>query len=115
VLFRAFADRNRLRILHVLRHGEICVGDLVKILRIPQARVSRHLAYLRRARLVRARRRGAWMYYALAPVTGPVHTTLIGCLVSCFEELPEFAGDARRRGVLGKSGSCCPPRLSPTD
>jgi ArsR family transcriptional regulator, arsenate/arsenite/antimonite-responsive transcriptional repressor len=107
-LFRAFSDRNRLRILHILRHGEICVGDLVKTLRIPQARVSRHLAYLRRAGLVQARKEKHWIHYSLAPAKGGVHRTLLGCLSGCFEGLPEFAADAKRHGVAKKAGGCCP-------
>jgi ArsR family transcriptional regulator len=51
-MFRAFSDRNRLRILHLLQDGEMCVGDIVNVLQVPQPRVSRHLAYLRRAGLV---------------------------------------------------------------
>ena len=46
LMFRAFSDRNRLRILHLLQGGEMCVGDIVDILQVPQPRVSRHLAYL---------------------------------------------------------------------
>jgi ArsR family transcriptional regulator len=107
-LFRAFADRNRLRILHVLRDGEVCVGDLVKILRTPQARVSRHLAYLRKCGLVQARRNGLWMYYSLAPAKTDVQRTLLGCLSGCFRELPEFAADAVRRAAIKTSGGCCP-------
>ena len=49
LLFRAFSDRTRLRILNVLRRGEVCVGNLVKVLGVPQPTASRHLAYLRRA------------------------------------------------------------------
>ncbi|MBN1492026.1 MAG: transcriptional regulator, partial [Phycisphaerae bacterium] len=49
LMFRAFSDRTRLRILHILQDGELCVGDIVEILRAPQPRVSRHLAYLRKA------------------------------------------------------------------
>ena len=55
LMFRAFSDRTRLRILHILQGGELCVGDLVEILLAPQPRVSRHLASLRKAHLVVAR------------------------------------------------------------
>src|SRR5215216_1599114 len=49
VMFRAFSDRTRLRLLHLLAHGgEVCVCDLVGVLGVPQPKVSRHLAYLRR-------------------------------------------------------------------
>ena len=51
-MFRAFSDRTRLRILHLLQGGEMCVGDLVEVLRVPQPKASRHLAYLKKAGLV---------------------------------------------------------------
>ena len=51
-MFRAFSDRTRLRILHLLRGGELCVCDLVEVLGVPQPKASRHLAYLRKAGLV---------------------------------------------------------------
>ncbi len=52
LMFRAFSDRTRLRILYLLQGGECCVGNLVDILGIEQPSASRHLAYLRRAGLV---------------------------------------------------------------
>ena len=57
-MFRAFSDRTRLRILHVLQGGELCVGDIVEVLQAPQPRISRHLAYLRKAKLVTVRKSG---------------------------------------------------------
>jgi ArsR family transcriptional regulator, arsenate/arsenite/antimonite-responsive transcriptional repressor len=106
-LLRAFSDRNRLRILHVLREGEMCVGDLVTALRIPQARVSRHLAYLRKTGLVKARKDGLWMHDSLASAQGSVHRALLSCLGGCFQELPELAADAKRCRALEKTGGCC--------
>lgn len=67
LMFRAFSDPTRLRILHLLLDGELCVGDLVKILKVPQPTASRHLAYLRRTGLVATRRNGLWNYYTLQP------------------------------------------------
>ncbi len=66
-MFRAFSDRTRLRILNLLRDGELCVCDLVEVLGVPQPKTSRHLAYLRRSGLVVARKEGLWNYYQLAP------------------------------------------------
>ena len=59
-LFRALSDSTRLRILHLLKRGELCVCDLMQILRIPQAKTSRHLGYLRKAGLVTVREDGLW-------------------------------------------------------
>ena len=64
---RALADETRLRILSLLRDGEVCVCHLQSSLRLPQPTISRHLAYLRKAGLVNARRDGVWMHYGLAP------------------------------------------------
>jgi ArsR family transcriptional regulator len=96
LLFRAFADPTRLRILHLLIPGELCVCDLVEVLRVPQPKVSRHLAYLRKAGLVLARREGLWSHYRMAPAVNPLQARLIECLSCCFRDLPELAADARK-------------------
>lgn len=108
LLFRAFSDRTRLRILHLLRGGEVCVGDLVKVLAVPQPTASRHLAYLRRAGLVQNRKEGLWAYYSLSPANGAFHQSLLDCLGMCFREVPELESDGRRHARLKKSGGCCP-------
>lgn len=94
LLFRAFADRTRLRILSLLsRWPELCVCDLIAVLQVPQAKVSRHLAYLRRAGLVRARKDGFWCHYSLLPAGSSFHRQLLDCLSSCFSEVPELLAD----------------------
>jgi ArsR family transcriptional regulator, arsenate/arsenite/antimonite-responsive transcriptional repressor len=108
VMFRAFSDRTRLRILHLLRPGEMCVGDLVTILRVPQPTASRHLAYLRRAGLVQARKAGLWSFYFLTPPTTAFHQNLLESLSKCFGEVPELRADAARAEKVRKSGGCCP-------
>src|ERR1019366_2309894 len=65
LLFRVLADRTRLRLLNLIADKEICVCYFVEILRISQPKISRHLAYLRRAGIVAARRQGRWMHYRL--------------------------------------------------
>lgn len=95
-IFRAFSDRTRLRILNLLRGGELCVCDLMDVLGAPQAKVSRHLAYLRRTGLVRARKEGLWSYYTLTPPRGAFHAKLIECLGCCFNDVPELARDAAK-------------------
>jgi ArsR family transcriptional regulator len=71
-VYRALADETRLRILALLRDGEVCVCHLQGSLRLPQPTISRHLAYLRKAGLAEARREGVWMHYRLAPARSPV-------------------------------------------
>ena len=64
--YKALADTTRLRILSLLVGGEVCVCEIHDALRLPQPTVSRHLAYLRRAGFVTARRQGTWMHYRIA-------------------------------------------------
>jgi ArsR family transcriptional regulator len=107
-LFRAFSDRTRLRILNLLRDGELCVGDLVELLGVPQPTASRHLAQLREAGLVRTRRSGLWCFYSLAEPEGRFHERLLGCLAACFGEVPELAADLAAAKELRLRGGCCP-------
>lgn len=65
LLFRALADRTRLRLLNLMGDEEICVCFFVEVLRTNQPKISRHLAYLRKAGVVAARREGKWMHYRI--------------------------------------------------
>jgi ArsR family transcriptional regulator len=108
LMFRAFSDRTRLRILHLLLSGEICVCDLVRVLGVPQPKVSRHLSYLRKTGLVLGRKDGLWMYYALAPTRNAFHKKLLECLNCCFVGVPELAGDSKRLDeACCEAGNCC--------
>lgn len=108
LVFRAFSDPTRLRILCLLRKRELCVGDLVSILKVPQPTASRHLAYLRKAGLVVTRDQGSWTFYGLAPARSAFHEQLVECLAHCFTEVPKLKTDAVRAKKLGQSGGCCP-------
>jgi ArsR family transcriptional regulator len=107
-IFRAFSDRTRLRLLHLLQGGEMCVCDLVAVLRVPQPTASRHLAYLRRAGLVLARKEGLWSWYRLAPARNAFHQKLLECLCCCFKDIPEVRSDAARAAQVRTRGPCCP-------
>src|ERR1700749_3376171 len=64
-LFAALADPTRLRLLNLMDGREVCVCYFVEILKQSQPKISRHLAYLRRAGVVSARREGEWMHYRI--------------------------------------------------
>lgn len=104
-LFRVMADPIRLRILHLLRAGALCVGDLVTVLDVPQPTASRHLAYLKRAGLIAARKNSYWTFYALTAARTPLHRKVLECLEA------DDAGrrrDAKRLAAVRRSGGCCP-------
>lgn len=63
--FQALGDNTRLRLLNLMEDQEICVCYFVEILAQGQPKISRHLAYLRRAGIVDARREGKWMHYRI--------------------------------------------------
>ena len=65
LFFRALADRTRLRLLNLMGSDEVCVCFFVEILKTNQPKISRHLAYLRRAGIVDARRDGQWIHYRI--------------------------------------------------
>jgi ArsR family transcriptional regulator, arsenate/arsenite/antimonite-responsive transcriptional repressor len=95
-MFRAFSDPTRLRILNLLLPGELCVCEIVGKLRIPQPTASRHLAYLKKAGLVEARRDGLWIHYKLAAPQTAFHKKLIDCLACCFQDVPQLAKDTKK-------------------
>ena len=64
--FQALGDNTRLRLLNLMGEQEVCVCYFVEILGSPQPKISRHLAYLRSAGIVSARREGKWMHYRIA-------------------------------------------------
>jgi ArsR family transcriptional regulator, arsenate/arsenite/antimonite-responsive transcriptional repressor len=95
-LCKALADETRLRILALLARGEVCVCELHGSLRLPQPTVSRHLAFLRRAGLVVARRDGIWMHYRLADRLDPVTRTTLDAVLHALTHTETVARDATR-------------------
>lgn len=66
LFFAALADRTRLRLLNLMRDGEVCVCFFAETLGTNNPKISRHLAYLKRAKLVKGRRDGKWMHYRIS-------------------------------------------------
>jgi len=99
-LYGALADPTRLRILSLLKDGEICVCDIHASLGVPQPTASRHLAYLRRTGLVSARRSGVWMHYSLAPVADPVVAPVLQAALHALTHTQAAEKDQKRLHVL---------------
>src|SRR5690606_10977870 len=99
------ADPTRLRIVGLLQAGEVCVCNLHETLKISQPKASRHLAYLRKAGVVEADKRGLWVYYKLAPQP-PIAQTLLDAARHCVSHLATVRQDAKR---LEKQTGCCVP------
>ncbi len=65
LFFAALADRTRLRLINLIGNDEVCVCFFVEVLQVNQPKISRHLAYLRKAGMVQVRREGKWMHYRI--------------------------------------------------
>jgi ArsR family transcriptional regulator len=106
LLFRALADRTRLRLLNLIADKEICVCYFVEILRISQPKISRHLAYLRRAGIVAARRQGRWMHYRLLVPRDAGASAILNETLAHLRHIPEMQKD-----LANLETSCCSPDL----
>lgn len=99
----AMSDPTRLRLLQLMRDGEICVCYLQGVLQTSQPKISRHLAFLKRAGLVRGRREGKWIYYSLHFQKPGFRKLFLG-MSKLLENEPAIKSDRRRlRGI------CCFP------
>jgi ArsR family transcriptional regulator len=91
---KALSDPIRLRIILLLQsEGELCVCDIMAVLKLPQSTVSRHLAYLKRSCWVDSRRQGLWMYYTLSRESCDLCKDLLLTLKQHASDLPEAASD----------------------
>ena len=106
---QALADSTRLRILALLEGGEVCVCHIHESLGLPQSKVSRHLAYLRRAGLVEGRKQGLWVHYRLARRGEPIDT-LTASVRHCLGHIERVQRDRRR---LGAKTVCAPSPPGP--
>ena len=105
-LFRALADRTRLRLLNLMAAGEVCVCFFVEVLGESQPKISRHLAYLRRAGVVSARREGKWMHYCITTPEDAHAARVLAEVMTWLGEEREMQKDRARLETI-----CCAPRL----
>jgi ArsR family transcriptional regulator len=103
-LFAALADRTRLRLLNLIAGREVCVCYLVEILRQGQPKISRHLAYLRRAGVVAARREGKWMHYRLERPQDVAMASVLDAVLQSVQSDREMQSDLARLAKV-----CCEP------
>ena len=104
-LFAALADRTRLRLLNLIGGREVCVCYLVEVLRQGQPKISRHLAYLRNAGVVEARRDGKWMHYRLERTDDPAMASVLDAVFESFKLDREMQADLSRL-----TRACCEPQ-----
>ena len=101
-IYQCLCDETRLRILNLLTRGPLCVCHVQAILKEPQVKVSKHLAYLRQRGLVGSYRHKNWMVYHLPEERTPELIAHLKCLQDCVLEDPQFKRDLRARDALDK-------------
>jgi len=106
LFFRALADRTRLRLLNLMGADEVCVCFFVEILKTNQPKISRHLAYLRRAGIVDARRDGPWMHYRITEPGDAAAAKVLKDTISWLANDQEMQRDRQRLVKI-----CCAPQL----
>ena len=106
LFFKALADQTRLRLLNLMGDDEVCVCFFVEILKSNQPKISRHLAYLRKAGIVEARRQGTWIHYRIVE---PRNVDATQVLKDVRGWLSRDADMQRDRQRLVKV--CCAPEL----
>lgn len=106
-VFKALSDEARLRILNlVFRTGEICVCDIEAITGFTQTKTSRHLLYLKNAKLLDSRQQGLWILYSIAEPRNKEHEQLLECLKTILQTNPIAVKDARALNKNINKGCC---------
>jgi ArsR family transcriptional regulator len=103
-LFAALADPTRLRLLNLINGQEVCVCYFVEILKQGQPKISRHLAYLRNAGIVSARREGKWMHYSIEWPHDTAAASILSVALASLKADHEMQADRERL-----SRACCEP------
>jgi ArsR family transcriptional regulator, arsenate/arsenite/antimonite-responsive transcriptional repressor len=112
--FKALGDTNRLRILNLLLHGELCVCDIQYVLEATQPNVSRHLSYLKNSGLVLDRRDGYRIFYRLADPKQGRKRRLFEFLEYAYKNEEQLQADKMRLKEAVEAGSCTLGEWNPT-
>lgn len=104
--FKGLADPNRLRILNLLLHGELCGCDIQHVLEASQPNISRHLQYLKNSGLVLDRRDGFRIFYRLSEPTRGAKKHLFDFLRQAFKNEDPFDDDTRKLKEAIQHGAC---------
>jgi ArsR family transcriptional regulator len=104
-VFRALGDPTRLRLLNLMAEQEICVCYFTEVIGAPQPKISRHLAYLRKAGIVAVRREGKWMHYRLAAMPNPHVASILKSVLDALKQDKELQRDCQRL-----DRACCGPK-----
>lgn len=97
--YKAMADKTRLKILALVKHEELCVCELVEILKMTQPSISQHLRKLKQAKLVKERRSSQWIFYSIDGEMYPF-------IKENLNALPDMSSDIEQLKVSGMKVCC---------
>ncbi len=106
LLFKALADRTRLRLINLMGDDEVCVCFFVEVLQTNQPKISRHLAYLKRAGVVASRRDGKWIHYRIVEPPEAHAASIFREVCTWLASDSTMQGDRARLAKI-----CCAPKL----
>jgi len=112
-IYQCLCEPIRLRIVNLLTQGPLCVCHFQDILQLPQTKVSQHLAYLRKRRMVETARKGTWIIYSLPAKPSRELESNLKCLQDCVTSDKIFRDDFKRLAKVKKCAGfwleTCPP------
>ena len=106
-IYECFCDRTRLRMLNLLAQTPLCVCHFQEILNEPQVKISKHLGYLKKRKMVEVERQQNWMIYSLPRKIAPELQVNLKCLHDRVQSDPAFRGDLKALAKL--RSRCCEP------
>lgn len=106
-VYKCLGEESRLRILNLLRSGPLCVCHVQEALQLPQPKVSKQLAYLKKHGLLASRRHNNWTIYEIAKADGSILSVNLEALENTLSA-GQFLEDSKRLGKLDTSIACVP-------
>ena len=104
LFFAALADKTRLRLLNLMRDGEVCTCFFADTLGTNDPKISRHLSYLKRAGLVKGRRDGKWTHYSIVEPPTSIARRVFEATMELLKEDKQMQADRKRLVNV-----CCAP------
>jgi len=106
-VIKALRDPNRVKIVKILKHGQLCVCEIQEVLGVSQPTVSKHLKTLEEAGLLNSRKEGLWVYYRLNEgSSSPYAATMLGNLKQWLESTPEITEMVKKLPAIRKANIC---------
>jgi ArsR family transcriptional regulator len=106
-LFKALSEQNRLRILSLLMHGEMCVCEIECSLQLTQSTASRHLSALKQCNILERYKKSQWTYYKISERFMEEHQLLWKYLESELPKLPTYGDDFVKYQNCKTENNCC--------